>query len=287
MDKFAIDFDLNWFLTIPGMLISGGVLLLLIALIIFIATSGSGKKKVKEDVNTNVEPIPTKEEQVVEPNPQEIMTNPINNINEMNGTNVVPEVQDSVIPEVTPIMEPIVSVTPAVEVPAVMMEMSTQVIDNVVDENNNNTLPIQIDEPVVPVAPVIPAMETPVYIPKANEVNTAPSVSIYGGVSPIVPEMNTMQTERTIYGGADPLAATQSLPIVEQHYEYGVPVEVPKVEEKIVESVVTNEQPLPIMPEVAPIMDTISTTVTPEVVVEPFTEELTPNMEDDIEVLDF
>ena len=39
--------DFQWFLTIPGLLISGGVLLLIIALIIFISTSG--KKTNKED----------------------------------------------------------------------------------------------------------------------------------------------------------------------------------------------------------------------------------------------
>ena len=39
-----MNFDLNWFTSIPGMLISGGVLLLIIAFIIFLATS---KKKDK------------------------------------------------------------------------------------------------------------------------------------------------------------------------------------------------------------------------------------------------
>ena len=37
--------DLSWFITIPGMLITGGVLLLIIALIIFILTSGKKNKK--------------------------------------------------------------------------------------------------------------------------------------------------------------------------------------------------------------------------------------------------
>ena len=51
MHILAINFDLNWFLTIPGMLITGGILLLLIALIIFIATSGSSKKNKKKEVS--------------------------------------------------------------------------------------------------------------------------------------------------------------------------------------------------------------------------------------------
>ena len=50
-------FDLSFFTSIPGLLITGGVLLLLIALIIFIATgSKKGKKEdKKEDVTVVVE----------------------------------------------------------------------------------------------------------------------------------------------------------------------------------------------------------------------------------------
>ena len=50
------NFDLSFFTSIPGMLITGGVLLLLIALIIFIATGskkGSKKKKGKEEKNVD------------------------------------------------------------------------------------------------------------------------------------------------------------------------------------------------------------------------------------------
>ena len=42
------NFDLSFFTSIPGLLITGGVLLLLIALIIFIAT---GRKSGKKDKN--------------------------------------------------------------------------------------------------------------------------------------------------------------------------------------------------------------------------------------------
>ncbi len=40
-------FSLDWFMTIPGMLITGGVVFLIIALIIFIAT---GNKKAKKQI---------------------------------------------------------------------------------------------------------------------------------------------------------------------------------------------------------------------------------------------
>ncbi len=47
--------DFSWFLTIPGMLISGGVLLLIIALIIFIATSGKKNKKENSGSDKSIE----------------------------------------------------------------------------------------------------------------------------------------------------------------------------------------------------------------------------------------
>ena len=47
MNIMAFSFD--WFLTVPGMLITGGVLLLLIALIMFIVTSVKSKKGSKEE----------------------------------------------------------------------------------------------------------------------------------------------------------------------------------------------------------------------------------------------
>ena len=40
-----MNFDLNWFTTEPGMLISCGVLLLFVALIVFIASSVKSKKE--------------------------------------------------------------------------------------------------------------------------------------------------------------------------------------------------------------------------------------------------
>lgn len=39
------NFDLNWFTSVPGMLISCGVLLLIVALIVFIVSSAKGKKE--------------------------------------------------------------------------------------------------------------------------------------------------------------------------------------------------------------------------------------------------
>lgn len=40
-----MNFDFNWFLTVPGMLISCGVLLLIVALIVLIVSSAKKKKE--------------------------------------------------------------------------------------------------------------------------------------------------------------------------------------------------------------------------------------------------
>ena len=45
-----MNFDFGWFLTVPGILITGGVLLLIVALIILIATSGKKNKENQEVV---------------------------------------------------------------------------------------------------------------------------------------------------------------------------------------------------------------------------------------------
>ena len=43
-----MNFDLNWFLTVPGMFISAGVLLLVVAIIVLIVSSAKGKKEKKK-----------------------------------------------------------------------------------------------------------------------------------------------------------------------------------------------------------------------------------------------
>ena len=95
-------FDLSFFTSIPGMLITGGVLLLLIALIIFIATGNKkGKKDKKEntdntnttvvstptvDMNVATEPVPT----TVEPNTS-VAIEPVVPTNEVTTVETAPQ----------------------------------------------------------------------------------------------------------------------------------------------------------------------------------------------------
>ena len=83
------NFDLSFFTLIPGLLITGGVLLLLIALIIFVATgSKKGKKDKKEaestdNTNTTVATTPTVD--------MNVATEPVASV--VTPTNEVPTVE--------------------------------------------------------------------------------------------------------------------------------------------------------------------------------------------------
>lgn len=92
-------------------------------------------------------------------------------------TPVVNEVSSSAIPVVEPISSPS---------PVIMPEVSSP-IDNI----NNNMNPVQQESTSI----------------------TDHSTPIYGGASPIVPDISAMQNTPQIYGGANPLENTQSVPI--------------------------------------------------------------------------
>lgn len=229
MNIMAIDLD--WFLTIPGILISCGVLLLLIALIIFIVTSVKAKKeeKAKEESveNVAVDAVPA-----VDP----VVPEAASVVPEPSVSPVTPtvSVMDDVQPATAPVVEekaPVIDMTP--------IEPVTPVAENPV-VTNDNVLGIPPMEPIAPIAaveepaapavapmvePVAPVVEpTPVTnmedtlsnleMPEATNLEKT-SVSIYGGADPTIPPI-TEPEHRPIYGGADPMEATQSMrPIVE------------------------------------------------------------------------
>ena len=100
------------------------------------------------------------------------------------------------------------------------------------------------------------------------------STSIYGGVSPISNISMNEEKPVTIYGGNDPLEATQSIPKVEEHHEpYGVVYP----EAKIVDMNASTVTPTPVEEVVSamPVTDTnlgnnqVEDTTTPSVVTIP------------------
>lgn len=203
MNTMAISFD--WLLTIPGLLISSGVLLLIIALVIFIVTTVKSKKEEKGGVSAPV----------VEQNSAPVVDM---------ATPSVDAVSNS---EEKEIASTTVSIFPTVtDIPVISNGETTQ-------ENPVNVIPItpmeepQVAEQTVEVAPVID--ETPVQ-PIVEE-----AAPIYGGADITVPPV--VEEHRPIYGGADPMEATIKMdPIVEP-----TPV-VPEINPIVEEATLTDVQ---------------------------------------------
>lgn len=259
-------FSLDWFMTIPGMLITGGVLFLIIALIIFIVTGNKKPKTNKEVVkaqeasqqeavstvtpatNTNQDTVPTNK-QVVTSQPivtsDSVPTSPVNSMAEKaRPQEVEPAVFTATLPQdiVTP--QPIINnqvpnileqSTPAPE-PVVTPVNSTLVSSTIPVQNQVDSTPV-VNQPVVPEVPV----------QEKKEVVQTPTVDmprpIYGGVSPVVPNVSH-EEHRPIYGGANPLENTQSVPIVPQR---PIVTEPPKIEIPTVKT-----PTVPITPSVTP-----------------------------------
>ena len=232
-----IKFNINWFTTLPGMLISGGVLLLLIALILFVK-SGKGGKAAKENVvSTDVAPNFNSADM----NAGLVIDQNVNNnigSNQVEMPAAEPIAVEPVQPEVTPVevtpvtpempaaapiaVEPVQPEATPVEVAPVTPEMpAAEPI--AVEPVQPEVTPVE----VAPVTPEMPVVEPAVYpesvtadvdlektqtIPVVNDTNNA-----YGGVSPKV-ELN--DTERhEIYGGANPLDKTQTIPTINEQVQ--------------------------------------------------------------------
>lgn len=214
---------LDWFTTIPGILIICGVILLIIAIILFIV----GAKKSKKEGTTTTD----------------AMNKPVEDV---------------------PAMEPVAEVTPVAPVTVEATNPSVDINTVSTEETIQITEPEQevvtIEEPVVQETVVeAPVMDMPSVseIPVVEEVNS----TIYGGEVPTVDFSVSEEKPVTIYGGNDPLEATQTLPKVEEHHEpYGGAYP----EARIVEPSESIEMPTPVeevvsaMPTVEPVFDIAS-----------------------------
>lgn len=227
---------LDWFTTIPGILVICGVILLVIAIILFIA----GNKKAKK-------------EEMVQTNP---VTESANTMNTEVNTTADTNIGEVNVQEVSPVMEQ------ASTIPTESVSLENNELPKMEVESNNDVSPIKIEEPVqipseeIHIEEPVQISDTeihneeasipePVSIPSIdNSVNSMDTVSdetsfnipiptekpsfdntstsIYGGASPISNISMNEEKPVTIYGGNDPLEATQSIPKVEEHHEpYG------------------------------------------------------------------
>ena len=222
------NFDLSFFTSIPGLLITGGVLLLLIALIIFVATgSKKGKKDKKEaestdntnttvattptvDMNVATEPVasvvtPTNEAPTVENAPQivvttpEVQSEPVSVVE--NGTPVVNEqnIQNS-NETIEPNTIPNEVVSPQVEMPAQTIEPNTtNANDNISVNTNPVVMPSEVntvEQASVPNNTVAPSNQDD------NEVVNTPPITI---VNEEPKEDTVIEPPKPIYGGIDPV----------------------------------------------------------------------------------
>ena len=222
------NFDLSFFTSIPGLLITGGVLLLLIALIIFVATgSKKGKKDKKEaestdntnttvattptvDMNVATEPVasavtPTNEAPTVENAPQivvttpEVQSEPVSVVE--NGTPVVNKqnIQNS-NETIEPNTIPNEVVSPQVEMPAQTIEPNTtNVNDNISINTNSVVMPSEVN--TVEQASVLNNTVVPINQDN-NEVVNTPPITI---VNEEPKEDTVIEPPKPIYGGIDPV----------------------------------------------------------------------------------
>ena len=279
---------LDWFTTIPGILVICGVILLVIAIILFIA----GNKKAKK-------------EEMVQTNP---VTESANTMNTEVNTTAETNIGEVNVQEVSPVMEQ------ASTIPTESVSLENNELPKMEVESNNDVSPIKIEEPVqipseeIHIEEPVKISDTeihneeasipePVSIPSIdNSVNSMDTVSdetsfnipiptekpsfdntstsIYGGVSPISNISMNEEKPVTIYGGNDPLEATQSIPKVEEHHEpYGGVYP----EAKIVDMNASTVTPTPVEEVVSamPVTDTnlgnnqVEDTTTPSVVAIP------------------
>lgn len=194
---FVLAFSFDWFTTIPGILISVGVVLLIVALILFVAGSKEPKKVTEEaevKADEQVTPVaPTADTQV------EVA--PITPVSNEEMAPVQTETKFEEIKVGVPGVDPI----PTTDT------VTTEELPKV--EEAKETVDTNLDQTMVSVY--------------GNE-KTESEVTI-----PVVEEKKP-----TIYGGNDPLEATQNLPKMEEHHEpYGGAIN----DIKIVEPTITQE----------------------------------------------
>ena len=244
MDKF----DMSWFTTIPGMLITGGVVLLLIALIIFLCTSKKEKKAKKtepvkeinqtvtdnnvaatENTNAQVAAAPNMAQQVpvqnvVTPEPTPVMASGVQTVNpEVMTQGFVQPVQPMVQEVVEPVVQPVQPMIQEVVEP--IAQPVQPIVQEVVEPIAQPVQPMvqEVVEPIAqPVQPMVQEIVEPIAQPvqpmvqEVVEPIAQPTQSvIYGGASPEAPaNFNIDDGPHQIYGGADPLENTQPIPSI-------------------------------------------------------------------------
>lgn len=246
-------FSIDWFLTVPGILITVGVILLIIALIMFVVSSMKEKKgdaapSVLENKETSTvtevqDNVVLETQNNVNLESQPVIEEPVFTMNNNIENNVEPAVSQVDIPLIDAVSEEVI--VPSFEgdnVIPVVNENHNNGLDNQNILKENTFIPVDFEEVIVPSE-------------KLNNTEVIPTETIAVENSFEIPEPIISNEPRPIYGGADPLEATQTLPRMDVHHEpySGGTKEVniiPEVENVIEPVFEINEEP--VKPEVVP-----------------------------------
>ena len=139
-----MNFDLSWFKTVPGLLITCGVVLLIIALIIFIVTSKNNKNVKKEAQNNNPKGEDTTPKDNVQPVSDGVSSETVVAVNTDAGSK-------------TSVETPMQNATPVTE------NVGIESLQNMQPTQTVNPTPIEVE--TVSSAPVVedtPALSSPV-----------------------------------------------------------------------------------------------------------------------------
>lgn len=179
-----MSFSPDWFLTTPGLIVTVGVVLLLIATIIFLSSN-------------------KKNESIDELKPQETSQSEI-----AANVPIQPEVNFDV---------PVQNMTSNVEIPSIPIENNE--VTEIVPPTFNSTVSVGSK-----VEPALQQESPIIEIPSAPVVEEKPTVSIYGGVSPsdMYKVAPPEEVKPVIYGGANPLENTAPIPRVDLKPEMGI-----------------------------------------------------------------
>lgn len=275
-----MSFNPGWFLTLPGILITSGVILLLIALILLLT---SAKKEEEEEnvspannftttnVETPVAPEPVQinvpeapvQEEIKPPVVEQPTIQPVQNIVEPQmaqqppianmGAGILDIANNNTKPVVEEVATPVKVETPGIlNIGESTVPVQTQP-EEIPSININNVVPpaetpVINPTPVVNATPVVPQAPVQEEVKKVITTEPVQPVSIYGGVSPTIDiKKENLQPEKTvIYGGADPLENTAPIPTV-AHPAYSTVIPTPQPatpgvnEAKLVDPIATPE----------------------------------------------
>lgn len=270
-------FDLSWFKTIPGLLITGGVVLLIIALIIFIVTSKNNKKdqkNTKEKNKENSSDSAVSSEQVTGVS-QSATDNSVatvsNSVESPNNNNSVVEFSNEAVgtPELSSVEAQPVAMNPVDVANNVSAAQSLNpVVENVPLENNVST-----DVEMVSSAPVV---ETPVVSPSVETISVSDvSSSNLGG------EMQAPLNTDVLSNGSNTVLPVEQLTPSNDVTVQDLPSVVPATPSPVVENV----EPLEVASTITPVLDvstisnipTVEATVVPNV---PTTSDTIPTVSD-------